>query len=171
VLRPLLEAETQSRHSSRGQPLIESVPGDAGGRIGEAVLQRLGIPPKISPAWEALYRSLLELNVLRERYPEVVARQEELIQALVSLDFILSISLSLRDYRAAAHWTMYSDQANRFARHLYGNKRLREEVARVVGLNLADFDELAPNALRAAHHLGQFPDLDAIALLKTGSFG
>jgi hypothetical protein len=42
---------------------------------------------------------------------------------------------------------MYSSQANAFALRLHANQRLREEVAKMVGLSLADFDEKAEGAL------------------------
>ena len=47
--------------------------------------------------------------------------------------------------------------------------RMRSSVAEAVGLTLEEFDEKAPEALRSAQAIGNFPDLDAITILQTGS--
>jgi hypothetical protein len=170
ALAPLFEAQTPDRYGTSGSdPLVGSVPGEAGRTIGLAVMSRVDDRPYDAPAWEALHRELPELEVIRERYPELVSGENEPLRSLVWFDFLQNIALGLRDRRAVSHWTMYEPQAEELARRLHADARLREQAARAVGTTLADFDEKAPEALRAAHALGQFPDRDAITIAATGS--
>jgi len=157
------------RYGASPTALIGSVPGDAGHNIGIALMHRVDDKRYFAPAWEALRRELQELDLLSERYPELTDSNDEPLRSLVEFDFVHNIALGLRDERAISHWTMYTNYAEDFARRLHASERWRERIAEAVGLSLAEFDEKAPEVLRSAQKLGQFPEDDAVALLETGS--
>jgi hypothetical protein len=169
ALAPLFEAEVPDVYRSGSEPLVASLPGDAGEAIGVARMKQVDDRNYFAPAWEALQRDLPGLELLRDRYPELVRSEDETRRSFVEFDFIHNIALGFRGQRAISHWTLYEAAAEDFARRLHANARLRERVAEGVGASLADFDAKAPEALRAAHKLGQFPDHDAIHILETGS--
>jgi SIR2-like domain len=169
ALPPLFDAETPNLYSSGSEPLVGSEAGEAGHYIGHMLMKQVRDESYWEPAWMALQRDLPQLELLRERYPELVSSEDETRRSLVEFDFIHNIALGLRDERAVSNWTMFESAATGFARRLHSSARLRERVAEAVGVSLADFDADAPEALRAAHKLGPSPDHDAIRVLETGS--
>ena len=162
VLTPLFAARTQSIYGT-AEPLIQSVPGEAGGTIGEAIMttQRW-----IAPYWELLKADMSSSAVLSARFPELVEREGEPEASLAAFDFLMSIALGLANHRAAAHWTMGTGGADRLARRLHGDPVQRAAVATALGVSLDAFDERAPAALDAVHPLGVFPELAAKSILK-----
>jgi NAD-dependent SIR2 family protein deacetylase len=170
ALRPLMQARTTNRYDGI-EPLVQSVPGSGGHELATAVMAEDGNQRWLAPAFEALRRDLALSELLRERYPEIVVAEGEPLRSLIAFDFIVSIALGVRDVRAAAHWTMYSDTAAAFARRLHGDARLRTAIAEALGVTLAEFDERAPAALAAVHAMGRFGgDLSAVAVLQTGKY-
>lgn len=169
ALSAVFDPCTTDRSSSRPTPLIRSFAGDAGNAIGVSVMKQVDDKRYHAPAWSALQRQLPDLTLVRERYPEMVTGDEQPMRSLVEFDFIQNIALGIAEHRALSHWTMYAQTAEAFARRLHADPRLRERVASGLRLRLDEFDEKAPEALEAAHGLGQFPDRDAINVLRTGS--
>ena len=147
------------------------MPGEAGGYIAQAVLAQ--VDPKqrwLDPPSKALTLDLGGLTLLRERYPEFVTSEDELLRSVVEYDFVASIALGIRKHRALGRWTMYESAAHEFARQLHGDVRLRGTLTEAVGLDLLEeFDAQAPAALRAAIGLGDRPGLGAVRILETGS--
>jgi hypothetical protein len=169
-LTPLLSAQTGSVTGSGLEPLVETFPGNTGDGIGKVVMAREDPSRRwISPSWEALKRDMSQCALLTDRYPELVTPDEGPLRSLVQFDFLLVLSLGLRDYRSISHWTMYERLSNDFARRLHSDNRLRTEVAQALDLALEDFDARAPEALRASPPLGEFPERGAISILETGS--
>ncbi len=127
----------------------------------------IGTQQWFAPAFESLRADLGASEVLRERYPEFVAADEEPVRSLIGFDFLVSIAQGMADERALAHWTMYGDKAPTFARRLHGDTRLRTAVAAALGKSLEDFDAQAPEAFTSAHALGQFGgDRSSITILQ-----
>jgi hypothetical protein len=110
------------------------------------------------------------LALVRERYPELIAGDDQPLRAFVEFDFIHNVALGLAEERAIAHWTMYESTIDPFAARLHADARLRERLAGGLGLRLDEFDEKATEALKAAYSLGDFPDKRAINILRTGSW-
>jgi hypothetical protein len=169
ALGPLFATTVRTRFVNGTEPLVRSLPGEAGAKIGEAVMAQDTDTKWFAPWFEALRRELKRLPLLVERYPEIVSAEEEPKRSLVEFDFLLSIALAMAGQRAVGHWSMYSDIAEDFARRLHHDGRLREAVAQAMARTLDEFDEGAAHALESAHLLGEFPHSDAITILKTGS--
>ncbi len=96
-----------------------------------------------APDWEALKRDLRASALLRERYPELVAGDEEPSRSLTEFDFVLSIALGIREDRVVAKWSMSGRYADAFARRLYADTRLRARVAEAIGEEISGFDQKA----------------------------
>jgi hypothetical protein len=169
VLKPFLEERVSERYGRGSQPLVQTIPGEAGALIGKSVMRRLDNQNWASAPWEALTRDLESLELLRERYPELIGPGDEIRRNLVAFDFILNASNALSDDPALAHWTLYPRHAADVAYRLHTDSKLRTRLAEAFGLTLAEFDERAPAALHSAHFLGSFPNRDAIRILETGS--
>jgi hypothetical protein len=107
-------------------------------------------------------------TLIQVRYPDIVERDEEPDASLAAFDFLVSISLGLIGHRAAAHWTMRSAGGERIARRLHDDAAVRGQIAKALGVTLAEFDENAPAALEAAHGMGIFPERGAAAILRSG---
>jgi hypothetical protein len=114
-------------------------------------------------------RDFGDLELLRERYPELVSSEGEVLRNLACFDFVLSASMSLAGFGSAAHWTMCSGSVEQFARQLRDDNRLKSPLADAMGIPLENFPARVEEALRSAHKLGRFPDLRAITILKEGS--
>ena len=169
TLAPLFAAEVRNPYGRDAQALIGSVPGEAGGKISEAVMNRRDRRRWLAPWFEALKGDLRETGLLVERYPEWIGREGEPERSLIQFDFLLSIALSFADRRAVGHWSMNSRIAEDLARRLHAEPRLRAAVAQAMDLSLEEFDQKVQEGLDDIYLLGQFPDRDAIAILKTGS--
>lgn len=168
ILRAIFAAETRDRHGGT-EPLVQSIPGEAGYNIGAAVMARVDDRNYLAPGFEALRHDLAGMELARQRFPELVETEHEPLRSLLQFDFLLAISLGLRGHRAVSHWTMYSGHGEDWARRLHASHQLRSAVAASVDLTVEEFDERAPQALEAARSLNQFPDTEAIAILQTGS--
>jgi hypothetical protein len=170
ALPAVFEPRTAERARSGSRPLIGSFPGDAGNGIGLSMMKQVDATLKyFAPEWEALRCDIAELDVVRERYPELLAGDDQPLRSLVEFDFVQNIALHVADQRALSRWTLHSGIAESFATRLHADPRLRERLADGLGLRLDEFDEKAPEALRAAHALGTFPDRDAVNILSTGT--
>jgi hypothetical protein len=164
------EPRTTELTGGGSEPLVGSFPGEAGGIIGEAMMKQVDDRRYYAPAWESLRRDLAELPLLRERYPELVGGNDQPVGSLVEFDFVTNIALGLSGERALSHWTLGERAAEAFAARLHGDARLRKRLAEGLGLRLDEFDEKAPEALEAAHALGNFADKRAINILRTGAW-
>jgi hypothetical protein len=169
ALRAVFEPRAAERVGTGSEPLVSSVPGDAGHGIGVATMKGVDDKRYFAPAWESLRRDVAELNLVRDRYPELVSAEDQPLRSLIEFDFVQNIALGLADERALSHWTMYDGAAEALAARLHADARMRERLADGLGLRLDEFDEKAPVALEAAHPFGNFPDRDAIRILRTGS--
>jgi hypothetical protein len=90
--------------------------------------------------------------------------------AVIEFDVVMSVAHGLRQHTAVARWTMWGEQyADAFARELHDDDTLRTDVAEAVGVSLEEFDTKAPDALKAAHHQGDWPERGAITILETGT--
>jgi hypothetical protein len=166
-LRPMFDAQATTRNEGV-EPLAKSFAGDSGPTIGQGVMARISDQKWLDPAWESLLRDAEALGLFEERYPELVSSEHERQRAFAEYDFLLNIALGMREQRVVAHWSMYSEMANGFARRLRADARLRASAARAVGLSLEEFDEKAPSMLDAAFKLVPFPDTSAIRILERG---
>ncbi len=169
ALSAVLDPRVADDFGGGAEPLVASYATEAAAKIGEAVMARMSDQRWYAPAWEALRTEINGLSVLIERYPELVASQDQPLRSLVAFDFLQDVALGVAGLRSLSHWTMYTSHAEAFARHLHGDPRLRERIARALHLTLPEFDEQAPEALMATHALGEFPDRDAVNLLRTGT--
>jgi hypothetical protein len=168
TMKPLLGARIHDRYRGEPRPLVQVFPGEAGSRIGAAVMAQIDNQQRIAPAWELLRRDLGELELLRQRYPELVSSEGEVLRNLACFDFVLSASMSLAGFGSAAHWTMYSGSIEQFVRQLRDDDRLRAPLADAMGIPLEGFQARVAEALRSVQKLGRFPDLRAIKILEEG---
>lgn len=169
ALVPLFQTRRTEPFGDGTSPLLESAPSEAGRKIGIVLMAQVDNRRYFAPYWEALKRDMDALELLRERYPELVSGEEEPLRSMVEFDFVHSISLGLREERVVSKWSMSTRSAEAFARRLHGDARLRVQVADALGEDLAGFDQKAPDALRSAHLLGEFPDTAAISILEGGT--
>jgi len=169
ALTPLFEARRAEAFGDETASLLGSDPGEAARLIGIAVMAQVDDKRYFAPYWEALKLDLSSLELLHERYPELVAGEDEPSRSLAEFDFLHSIALGIRGERVVSKWPMSGPLVEAFARRLHGDARLRERVARATGEELDGFDQKAPDALRSAHLLGNDPLPDAIAILEQGS--
>lgn len=124
-------------------PLVGSWSGDAGAAIGRSVMKQLDGKNYYAPDWESLRRDVEKLAVVQERYPELVAGDDQPRRSLVEFDFLHVIALGIADERAMSHWTMNPPIAKAFAARLHADARLRERVTAGLGLTPDQFDEKA----------------------------
>lgn len=96
---------------------------------------------------------------LRERYPELFEGNGARA-AMSQFDVILCIRYGVMEHRAASFYTLSGGASTEFALHLHRDSGLRERVAATVGLSLEQFDQDAPDLLRAAFPLGSFGNSD-----------
>jgi hypothetical protein len=138
--------------------------------MSDAVMAQFGDQRWKDSPWEALRLDLKELPLLEERYAELVSSDDQPLRSLVEFDVVMSVAHGLRQRTAVARWTMWGEQyTDGFARELRDDDTLRTDVAEAVGVSLEDFAAKAPDALKAAHHLGDWPERGAITILETGS--
>lgn len=146
-MRALLAATYDDRGKTR--PVASGFPPDAGVDIGKLVVA----PPEgakaawISAAWELLVRSLSQSSAVARDYPEF-ADWEVMRGALGSWDFVLCLSLGLREHRSLAHWDLGGRATTRFGRRLHDDDHERERLAReVLAVSLTELDQAAGAAL------------------------
>jgi hypothetical protein len=168
ALGGLLMADVQDQYGGT-ESLVQSVPPGTTQDMVEAVMAEAGERKWTSPAWQGLVYRLGELELLRERYPEMVSPAERLRRHLVEFDFVRNIAVGVREPGGVAHWTIFRGEAEDLARRLHRDERFRADLAQAFGLTLEEFDERAPAALRASHGLGNFPDRDAVTILEKGT--
>ncbi len=168
VLAPLFKSQARNRYGTV-EPLADSMPGRGGGFISDAIMAQLGNERWKDTPWEALQRDVKKLPLLNERYAELVSTADEPLRSLVEFDLMMSVAQGLRGRSAVARWTMVDEPAAVFARELHDDAGLRGDVAEAVGVSLEEFDAKAVEALKGAHHLGDWPERRAITVLETGS--
>lgn len=144
---------TVTTHWATTEVFAQTRYGIAGEGIGKVVMAKLEPGNRLfSPTWELLNRDLLACGLITERYREL-ATENDARAALVGFDMLTNIGLDVRGERTLAHWSMYLDAADAFARRL-GVPRTRAAAAEAVGLSMEDFDTKAPDALNNSHKMG-----------------
>jgi hypothetical protein len=166
VLKPLLSAQVVTRYNNGVEPLITPFENDACSAIGRAVTARRSDRRWIDPPWHAVLQEGWQLQLLAERYPELVRSETEFQRALVEYDFVLSAAMALAGRRTFARWSMYGEVSRGFAQRLRADPTLRAAVADVADVTLDDFDARAADALDGIQKLGQFPEVGAISVLR-----
>jgi hypothetical protein len=125
----------------------------------------------LSFGWEHLTGSLDSAQWLRERYPELYGENEPR-RSMAQFDLLLCMNLGLlQAQRLVAYYSLGSGAAEELAFRLHADTRLRERMAAVMGVSLADFDAKVPDALRSAHGFeGGFSNQGrAAAILEQGA--
>jgi len=152
-LTVLFETIVSTSWNQQRETFAQSLPGDAGGTIGTSVMQRLEPGNRLfAPYWELLRRDIAEIDLVRERYPEL-ATLDAARAALVAFDLLVNIGLGVRQGRVGAHWAMYTEQASAFAAQL-AIPRVRAAAAEAVVLSIGDFNSQAPDALNGSYKYG-----------------
>lgn len=75
TISALLAEETSNRYDTR-EPLVQTMPGSAGHEIGTAAMVRDSPQSWLSPAWEALNKTIAANEFIAERYPEYLSVEE-----------------------------------------------------------------------------------------------
>lgn len=166
-MKPFLTNPLADRYG-RTRPLVPELPDEIASLAGKLLNRRDQTDFK-APWFNAHLEQLAALPLLDARYPEFVRDHDTLLSSMVAFDFVLGISMAEQEERAFTVWTLYDEEAERFAARLHSDAILRSDVAEAVGMSLDSFDEKAPGHLRSLRHIhGMFNRLEAISILETG---
>jgi hypothetical protein len=163
---------TWTSQNQRPEPYIE-LPRDAGAAVAE--LFGPTPPPNIKwifPPWNWLAADLKNREWLSDRYPDWLGRPQEPWTSMCAFDLLRYIASATRGYGSAiALWSLNSEAAQAYARRLHNDFELRRQVARAAELELAEFDEKAPELLANARGLGGFSSevTEVANALRTGN--
>lgn len=148
ALTPLLET-TWNDANNLVQPVIW-LPGEASQALGRRWSSPRAVSSGSPLGGSFLTRmSVSDMDWLQERYPELVGENEPR-GSMAQFDVLLCIRYALMDHRAAAFFELGGDAPTTLALRLHRDARLRDQLAAALGLSLEQFDEKAPDALRAA---------------------
>lgn len=134
--------------------LVDPVRESIGDELGASVMARLSPQRWRVSRWEHLIWSLNNCQVLQERWPEFPRSGDGKLPALANFDFIVSLSIGLKEGRPVAHWSMYHNGAEQIARRIRMDPGYRAAVESALDLNVGGLMSMAQEALEKAH----FPD-------------
>jgi hypothetical protein len=106
--------------------------------------------------WQLLIEQTERLELIQERYGEVVRGEQEPVRAFTESDYVITIATRVRQRRAVAHWTLYQEFAAGFACRLHTDLRLRDAVAEAVSLAPEEFYAKAADALADVLNMNQY---------------
>jgi len=120
----------------------------AGQGLGELVLAREGITRRAVPRYSQFLSSLEQLEVVKERWPELLEGEDEPAKSADEFDFLVTLSCGLNPGRPPlAHWSMRDLGAVPLARRLRADDAFRARVAKALQLAPEEFFDRAREAL------------------------
>jgi hypothetical protein len=165
-------AASWTDHYGDAQPFVGAFLGEPS----ETIANTFGPPPErkgekwISPCWEWLAAGICAKAWLVDRYPDWLERDGEPKVALTEFDVVSCVARGLGgEERPIAHWTIYNQNAEAFARRLHRDPRLRAQIADAVHISVAEFEQRAPEILASVYGLGNFPRPRDLAEILTGA--
>jgi hypothetical protein len=139
------------------------------GDLGQAIPALYGPPPQeghtwVFPAWIWLAADLPGKTWLADRYPDWLRREGEPDGSMAAFAALLNLAAGLQGRGGiVAWWTPHQRSVEAFLTQLVRDSTTRAEVADAVGVDLAEFDQHAAEALGSAHGLGMFSDVERAA--------
>jgi hypothetical protein len=148
ALDPLLSA-TFTTGNDYTQRLAEPVRESAGHSMAEVVMARAENQSWAIPRYSHLIWSLKQLDVLKERWPEMLEPDEEQPSECVDdFDFLVTLRCGLESGRPPlAQWSMRHAGAVKLARRLRRDGAYRAQVAAALGFEPGEFFDRAAESL------------------------
>jgi serine/threonine protein kinase len=147
AVKSLLTATFSTRNGAI-RPLADPVRESAGHDLGAAVMARVDSQKWAIPRYSHLIWSLQQMNLIKERWPELLEPDGEPQDSLDSFDFLITLRSGQSGDAPLAQWSMRDDGATALARRLRRDAPFRAQVAEALGIDPTEFFDRARDALQ-----------------------